>query len=127
MADYRVAWGHDAAFVDMDKIVPEPKATFVQPVVVTQGISGANHWQGWFLPLTWEMIEDQEQYVDLLVQFNLATNTEAEVTVYAQNYQGYWFKFNGTAHLPIPEEDLRRRDFFIKDVVINITDMEPIA
>lgn len=127
MADYRVAWGHDAAYIDMDKIVPEPKASFVEPVEVNQGITGASHLQGYYLPLKWDMIEDEDTYIDLLILFNLSTNQEAEITIHAQNLRGYWFKFNATAHLPIPGVDFKRERGFIRDLTMHITDMVEIA
>lgn len=130
MADhlpYRVGIGHDLDFASTDIIIQQPRAEFIRPGDVQYGIDGTRHLQAEHVVFVFEMIDSYELYQQILAQFNLDTEEKQDVTVYALNRRLFWNKFNGVAHLPVPEEDFRWEGMFLKNVRLYVTDLEQIA
>lgn len=130
MADhlpYRVGIGHDLDIGDTDIIIQQPRADFIKPGDVQYGIEGTRYLQAEHICFRFEMLESYSLYQSIINQFGLNTNDKADVTVFALNRRLFWNKYNGVAHLPVPEEDFRWEGMFLKDVRIYVTDLEFIA
>lgn len=124
---YMVGIGHDLDVLDMDYVTPEPKGEPIGPIERFYGASGVHHDQGLYLKLHWDFINTPTEYQTLLGLFDLNSNETAEVTVYARNDRFYVRKYNGLAHRPEPNTDVKHNNFFIRDVDIYITDLVEIA
>lgn len=124
---YRVAIGHDIAFVDMDVMLQQPTAAMVAPVERHYSINATIHDEGGFVRYVFEMIESDTLYQQILGQFGLNDNYFSPVTIYARNDRLYWRKYNGIAHRPEPGPDAKWERFFLKDVIVYVTDLVEIA
>lgn len=124
---YRVGVGHDLDIGDTDIILQQPRAEPAEPVEVQYGIDASHHYQHEYICFIFDVIESYDLYVAILGQFDLDSNQTSEVTIYGRSRRLSWNKFNGIAHLPIPGEDYKWDRFFLRDVRIYVTDLEPIA
>jgi hypothetical protein len=124
---YRVGVGHDLALIDTDIMLQQPTAGLVAPVERHYGINGTIYDEGGFVRFVFEMIESDTLYQQLLGQFGLNDNFDSPVTIYARNDRMYWRHYNGIAHRPEPNVDAKWENFFLKDVVIYVTDLVEIA
>ena len=124
---YRVGIGHDLDISETDIIIQQPRAEFVKPGDVQFGVDGTRYLQAEHIVFTFEMVESYTLYQQILAQFNLDTEEKQDVTVWALNRRLFWNKYNGVAHLPVPEEDFRWEGMFLKNVRIYVTDLEQIA
>ncbi len=127
MTIYKVAIGHDVPAVDTDVIVPQPLGDPVAPVQRSFGASGVHHDQGGYVVFRWDFINSPTEYQALLAQFDLNSNETANVTITARNDRFYDRRYNGIAHRPEPNTDVKWNNFFIRDLSIHITDLEEIA
>lgn len=124
---YTIGQGHDVLEASMVALNPQP---FGQPVAladVSYGLGLASYGQGLYLLLHWDHIDSPEEYQSLMNQFNFDDGSPQEVTVRAQNSQLYWRKYNGVAWLPEVIADMKRSNFFIRDINLYITDLKEIA
>lgn len=125
---YLIALGHDVALVDLDPIVPQPRTdTTTAPVVRNYGVSGAVHEQGLYIALLWSMLDPATEYQTLLGQFGLDGDLSAEVTVYVPDHEYVYTRYNGIAIRPEQGVDIRRTEYFIRDVTIRIIRLEASA
>lgn len=120
-SDYRAATGHDIALASLVAVNPQPRTdATVQPVLRSDALSGAVHEQGLFIALQWSAIFTAAEYQALLTQFGLGTALSANVTVYVPNFQYIYTRYNGVAVRPEQGVDVRRTDYYIRDVTIRI-------
>lgn len=119
-----VAWTHGIIFANLDPIIPEPKTTPVSPVQRNFGASGYHHDQARFAILEWDMVESETEYYTLLQQFHLHEDEVAPVTIYLKSERLEWTVYNGLAHLPEANTDMRWDNFFPRKITMMITDLE---
>lgn len=122
----RVDTGHDVPLVSLDRITPEPSTSPVTPVLRDWGAGGGVHDQGKYVCLRWEMVESEAQYLSLLTMFNLHIYEYSAVTVYVKDERLQWYRYNGYAQLPKPQEDMDWKNFFLRDIEIVIVDLEKL-
>lgn len=122
---YLVKTGHGVAQVSLEVMVPQPRTdATVQPIQRSYSASGAVHQTGAYIELLWSMLETAAQYTTLLAQFGLsATVLNANVTVYVPNSVYTFARYNGVAHLPLQGSDIKRADYFIRDVTILVKNL----
>lgn len=124
---YTIGQGHDVLDVNMVNIDPQP---FGQPVIAVErnyGVGGTFYEQSSYILLHWDFIESPTAYQSLINQFNFDDGPVQPVTIHAQNASLYWRKYNGTAWLPEVNADMKRSNFFVRDINLYITDLEEIA
>lgn len=120
MPNYKVATGHGVALVSLNDMNPQPRTdATVRPVVRNESASGAIQEIGKYIELLWSMIETETQYTTLLAQFGLsATVLTNQVTIYVPNEVYTFARYNGIARFPQQGVDIRRSDYFIRDLRI---------
>lgn len=120
-SDYRVATGHGVALGSLAVIVPQPRTdATVQPVLRSDAVSGAVHEQGLFIDLLWSALFTATEYTTLLTAFGLTSVLYANVTVYIPNAAFSYARYNGVAIKPHMGTDIRRTEYYIRDVTIRI-------
>lgn len=121
---YKVATGHDVASGSLVLISPQPRSDGVQS---TRRLFSANAKvkdEGLFVYLHWNVIGTIAMYQSILSQFGLGAATEADVTISVPEYQYAYNRFNGVAIRPAPGEDVQRRNFFFREIVILVRNLE---
>lgn len=121
---YRVAEGWNVPLIDLDRIEPQPRGNPATPVERAYSITGKVHDDGLFMELNWDYIEEEQEYIDLLVLFGLQTNPSNEVTIYGRTKIFGFARYNGIAQQPEGMSEAKRSNFFIRDVTIRITHLE---
>lgn len=125
-SDYRVATSHNVALGSLVAVNPQPRTdAATQAVLRSEGISGAIHEQGLYIALLWSAIFTDAEYQALLTQFGLGTSLYANVTVYVPNFEYVYKRYNGVAVRPQQGVDVRRTDYYIRDVTILVKNLTP--
>lgn len=123
-SDYRVLTGSDIALASLVAVNPQPRTdATTQPVLRSEGVSGAVHEHGLWIALQWSAIFTDAEYQALLTQFGLGTALTANVTVYVPNFQYIYTRYNGIAVRPQQGVDVRRTDYYIRDVTIRVKNL----
>lgn len=122
---YLVKTGHGVAFLSLVAMAPQPRTDVtIRPIQRSYSASGAVHETGPHIELLWSMLETATEYTTLLAQFGLsATVLNANVTVYVPNSVYTFARYNGVAHLPLQGSDIKRTDYFIRDVIILVKNL----
>lgn len=124
MAQYLVAQTHDIAFASLNVITPQPHSPGVQIVQRNLAVSGKAKDIGLWIPLQWRIIGTPTVYSTLLGLFGLSGSvTEAEVTIWCPDRLFTFNRFNGLAMLPVPNDDVQRNNYFIRDLTIIVKNM----
>lgn len=121
---YLVGIGHNVALLDLDPIEPQPATVPPRATERTYGLSGAVHDHGDYAELVWSALADAEEYQDLLEQFDLDVSLTSEVTVYMRNWQFEAGRYNATAVRPQLGADGDWSQFFPRNVVILLKNLE---
>lgn len=118
---YLMENGYNQAQIDLDVIVPQPRTdSTVQAVQRSHSVSGVVHEQGLWIPLSWNSLGTVAIYQTLLAQLGLTSALQAEGTWYLPDHEYVWRRYNGLAIRPAQGEDIRRTDYFIRDVTIRV-------
>lgn len=118
---YKVATGHGVALGSLNTIVPQPRADIVvAPVQRNYAVSGAVHEQGLFIDLQWSVLDPVSEYTTLLTAFGLTSVLFANVTVLVPNHAYTDTRYNGIAIRPQQGVEIRRSEYFIRDVTIRV-------
>lgn len=125
MSFYSAAPGWDVPSVDLVLLSPQPASTGVQVARRTYSANRTIYDQGRFTVWRWNMVESDEVLADILDYFDLSiTNTTRAVTIRAPEAPGFAYnRFNGIAHAPRLGETVARKEYFIRDLEIYITDL----
>lgn len=129
MSFYKVALGFDVPDIDLVLIDPQPTSDGVQTTRRTHSANATIFGEGRYIELRWAVVEDESILDDILSVFGLdGADTTSEVTIHvpqppimAYNY------FNGIAVRPEIGPDLRRRDYFLRDLVVLVKFLELAA
>lgn len=124
---YRVATGWNVPLIDLDRIEPQPRGNPAAPVERDFAITGKIHDDGLFMELNWDYIEEEQEYIDLLVLFGLHDQASNEVTIYGRTKIHGFARYNGIAQQPEGMSETKRSNFFIRDVTIRITHLSLAA
>lgn len=122
---YRVATGWNTPLVDLDRIEPQPRGNPAAPVERNYSITGDIHDDGLFMELNWDYIEEEQEYIDLLTLFGVHIQKSSEITIYARSPIFIFTRYNGIAQQPEGMSEVKRSNFFIRDLTIRITHLEP--
>lgn len=122
MSDYRVADGHDMALGSLTVIAPQPTSIGIQATRRVQSANGGVLDQGKYIDLVWDVLP-LSVYQALLTTFGVRDALTNEVTVYVPDETGTYVRMNGLAVRPEAGRDVRRRDYFIRDLVILVRDL----
>lgn len=123
MAPYLIAPGHDVALGSLQPFNIEPSGEAVTPAERKYGLSGKVHDYGLCLALHWNYFEESTDYYTMLELVGLESVDSCPVTVYARNKRYAFVRWNGIAQLPVPGEDAKLSNFFIRDINLYITHM----
>ena len=121
---YKVADGHDVALVSLSNVDPQPRSTGIQTTRRTFAADGTVQDDGRYVILEWTAIENASEYQSLLSSFGIQTATTNDVTVYIRDETFAWLRMNGTAVRPQPGQDVKWKDYFPRDVMIMVRDLE---
>jgi len=121
---YKVADGHDVSLINMDDIDPQPRSTGIQTTRRTFAGDGTVQDDGRYVILEFTVIENATEYQSLLAAFGIDSATTNDVTVYVRDETFAWTRMNGTAVRPQPGQDVKWKDYFPRDVMILIRDLE---
>lgn len=125
MSSYQIAIGHDVALVDLDLLVPQPRSGIVKATRRTTSGNRKILDEGLYLELRYNVLGSPATYSSLLTQFGVnGSNTTRDVTIYGVEYQFAYNRFNGVAVRPQLGEDADYDNFFIRDIIFLITDLE---
>ena len=121
---YLHALGSNIAQGSLVAINPQPRTeATTQPVLRSEAVSGAIHEQGLFIELLFSAIFTDTEYQTLLAQLGLTNALKAEGTWYLPDHQYTWRRYNGVAVRPQMGVDVRRTDYYIRDVTIRIKNL----
>jgi hypothetical protein len=118
---YRVGIGHNVALVSLVDIFPQPRSNPAAPTERKYALTGAVYDEGEYMELYWDHFEWETEYTTMLLQFTLTVNKSANVTIYGRDSLFTFRRFNGVAQRPEGIQDVKRSNFFIRDVVMRIT------
>jgi hypothetical protein len=121
---YKVADGHDVALGSLNDVDPQPRSTGIQTTRRTFAADGTVQDDGRYVILEWTAIENVSEYQSLLSSFGIETATTNDVTVYVRDETFAWARMNGTAVRPQPGQDVKWKDYFPRDVMIMVRDLE---
>lgn len=125
-SNYRAAPGHGIALLSLVLIDPQPASAGFKVTERSYGLSGAVYQQAPYIELVWSMIETPTQYASILSQFGLTSVLYANVTVYIPNAAYTYARYNGIAVKPEIGKDGARSNYFLRDFVILIKDLNPL-
>jgi hypothetical protein len=126
MALYEVGVGHNLAPELIFPVFPEPRGDGAAPVDRKYAVSGEIEDIGLYIVLHWDHVNDEEEYWDLLEQFGVNVNDSSPVTLYARDKRFTYRTYNGIAHLPEPNTDIKQSNFFLRDINMYITHLVQI-
>jgi hypothetical protein len=121
---WTVGLGHDLADGFMVPFFVQPFTDLVAPVFRGYGAGGAVREQGLFTCFHWTHLNDEDEYMNILVQLGLDSDDTSEVTIYARNARLVKTKYNAVAQLPEGNQDIKWSNFFPRDIGIYFVDME---
>jgi hypothetical protein len=123
MSTYRVADGHDVALLSLGTLALQPSSEGVKVVERNYAVSGNIHEHGLWIDLRWNMIGSVGRYQTLLTAFGLHNALTNEITIYCPDHQFAWNRYNGLAIRPEKGVDVRRSNYFIRDVIIIVKNL----
>lgn len=123
MSAYRIGLGLDLALEDLDLIVPQPRSEGVRVARRSYAASGVIAEEGQYIEFVWDVVEDEGMYQDILQQFGLEIALTADVTIRAPHFQFAYNTFSGQAVRPEVGRDIRRRQFYLRDMVILVRNL----
>lgn len=126
MPSYLIAEGHNVALLDLDAISPQPRSEGLKAARRTYSPDGSVHEEGLYIELEWGLLGSATAYQALLTQFGLDAAATAAVTIYCPGPDYSYARYNGTAVRPEVGRDVRRRGYFIRDVIILVRGLEEI-
>jgi hypothetical protein len=121
---YKVAEGHDIPDIDLELLDPQPRGIPATPVKRQYGADNTLHDQGLYTEFHFDHIDGETAYVALLQQFGLDDQDTNNVTITCRDRRFQAVKYNGVALLPEPLQDMKWQNFFVRDVVITIINLE---
>lgn len=124
MTEYKAAVGHNVAEISLTPLDPQPRSMGIRPTRRAHPISGKSYEDALYVELEYSVLEDADQYEDVLEYFGLDDADEENVTVYVRDERWQWVRKNGIAHRPEIGKDARWQDYFPRNIVILITDLE---
>jgi len=124
MTTYRVADTHDVALVDLNVLDPQPRSEGIKPTRRTFGGDGTPYDEGKYVELLYSVVASVTEYQAILDAFGVKSAGSNEVTVYVRDATFAWTRQNGLAIRPQPGQDVRWSNFFPRDVVILVRDLE---
>lgn len=123
---YEVALGHDAAAIDLDPMVQEPRSQGVMVARRVYTASGGVFEEGLYVELEFDSMEETV-YSDLLTQLGLAASYTSSVTINLPSFTFGAVRYNGTAVRPELGKEVKRQNFFIRGASLIIRDLEVAA
>lgn len=127
MATYKVADGHDVAANLLTATSPQPKSEGIKTTRRSYGGDNSVYDEGKYIELEFTVIGTATQYQTLLTAFGVNSALTNEVTVLIPNETFTFVRMNGTAVRPEPGREVRRNNYFIRNVVILVKDLEASA
>lgn len=122
--DYRIGIGHDLDLADMQKLVPQPH---VSGIKITRRSHGhANKIKDDFLytDLLFNILGGINGFRAVLDQLGLLDDIEVDITITLKNNSLEWGKYNAIAVRPQQGEDVEWSNFFPRNIVILIKEIE---
>ncbi len=124
LSAYMVADGHDVAEESLNLVDPQPRSEGIKPTRRTFGADGTVYDEGRYVELEFSMLPDVTTYQAVLTAFGINSALTNDVTVAIRDETFSFVRMNGTAVRPEPGRDVRWREYFPRDVVILIRDLE---
>jgi len=124
MSSYRVADGHDVALESLNVLDPQPRSEGIKPTRRTFGGDGTPYDEAKYVELLYSMVSSATEYQSILSAFGVQNAGSNEVTVYVRDETFAWTRQNGLAIRPQPGQDVRWSNYFPRDVVILVRDLE---
>lgn len=124
MSTYKVADGHSVPAESLVTVDPQPRSEGIRCARRSYGAAGSVYDEGRYIELVFSMLPDAATYRSVLQQFGVQATLTNAVTVLVRDETFSWVRMNGTAVRPEPGRDVRWREFFPRDVVILVRDLE---
>jgi hypothetical protein len=124
LATFKIGIGHDLLEADLDNFVPyQPKTPGLQWTRRSDAADLSVHEEGPFIRFTWGLM-DETQYQALIAQCGLLTLKTRLVTIYAQDDNYVWQRFNAIAVKPL---SITRRGYWLYDVPLLAKQLESLG
>lgn len=124
MTQYLVSEGSDIALVSLTAIDPQPTTRGIQFTERIFNLDGSITEVGPYCELLIGVLESEDDYLALLAQFGLDDEDSNPVTVYIRNKREQWARYNAIATLPAIGSDGGWDQFFMRNVIILLTELE---
>lgn len=126
MTNYKVSsLGYDIPLISLNNIVPQPRTEGLQYTRRTFGASGVVRDQAPYIEFLFTGMVESD-YLALITQFGLSSSVNSNgVTIYIANDDlNTWTRYNGKAMRPEIGKDGSRRNFFVRDIVMLVKNLE---
>jgi len=127
MSDYRVADGFNVALGSLTVLSPQPRSSGIQYTRQSFAGDGTPINEGPYVLLIWDVVENKTQYQSILTTFGLLSADSNDVTVYIRDEEFDYVRKNGKAIKPFPGQGVDYKNYFIRDLVILIRDLEDVS
>jgi len=124
MSSYRVSDGHDVALELLTVLDPQPHSEGIKPTRRSFGGDGVPVDEGEYVELLYSMVPSATEYQTILNTFGVQSAISNQVTVYVRSETFAWVRMNGLAIRPQPGQDVRWSNYFPRDVVVLVRDLE---
>lgn len=124
-SDYRVKVGHDNPLIDLVTISPQPRSSGLKATERTYGIGASGVFElAPYCELVWDVLETETEYTTLLTAFGLSSSLTSSVTVYIRNSAYAYARYNATAVRPQIGTDGQWDNFYLRNFVILLKNLE---
>lgn len=126
MSQYKIAEGYNIALASLTLINPQPTTRGVQYTERAVNLDGTFTQAGPYCEMLWSAVGTEADYLTLLTQFGLNDSISNAVTVYLRNERLQYTRYNATATLPALGQDGSWSQYFLRDLVILLRDLEAL-
>lgn len=127
MTTYLVADGHDVPEGSMTALDPQPRSRGIQYTRQTFAADGTPVNEGPFVELVYNVVGSKSQYQSILTDFGLLAADSNAVTVKVRDEEFDFVRKNGLAIKPLPGTGVDWSNYFPRNVVILVRDLEDAA
>lgn len=125
MSNYKVSTtGHNVALGSLVTLVPQPRSEGIKVARRTYAADGSVYGEGVYIELEWDVVEDPAMLDAIYAQFGLGVLASTnEVTILIPGITYLDTRFNGLATRPLIGVDLRRNQFFLRNLTILVKNL----
>lgn len=119
---YKVKTGSNQSLVSLTDFAPQPSCEGLQYTAIMPMADRSVDLEGGFFVFVWDSVTVTE-YGAILTLAGLSAATKSAVTVYGPSLRYGQARYNANVYLPLPGQEVARRDYFIRGINMLFTDL----